>query len=157
MIKSTNILIASSVQLLSHVQLFATPWTVALQASLSITNYRSLLKLTSTELVIPSNHLILCCPLLWAFNIPLHQGLFQWVSCSCKVAKVLQFQLQHLFFQWIFRKCWFPLGFDWFDLPEVREISRSLVQHCSLKASVLQHSAFFIVHSHIHTWLLEKP
>ena len=54
----------SSVQLLSHVQLFVTPWTAAHQASLSITNSQSLLKLMSTESLIPSNHLILCCPLL---------------------------------------------------------------------------------------------
>ena len=54
----------SSVQSLSHVQLFATPWTAACQASLSITNSRSLLKLMSIESVMPSNHLILCCPLL---------------------------------------------------------------------------------------------
>ena len=54
----------SSVQVLSHIQLFATPWTAARQASLSITNSRSLLKLMSTELVMPSNHLILCHPLL---------------------------------------------------------------------------------------------
>ena len=54
----------SSFQLLSHVQLFATPWTAACQASLSITNSRSLLKLISMELVMPSNHLILCHPLL---------------------------------------------------------------------------------------------
>ena len=54
----------SSVQLLSHVRLFATPWTAAPQASLSITNSQSLLKLTSIELVMPSNHLILCCLLL---------------------------------------------------------------------------------------------
>ena len=55
---------ASSVQLLSRVRLFATPWTAACQASLSITNSRSLLKLMFIELVMPSNHLILCCPLL---------------------------------------------------------------------------------------------
>ena len=54
----------SSVQSLSHVQLFVTPWTAARQASLSITNSRSLLKLMSIESVMPSNHLILCCPLL---------------------------------------------------------------------------------------------
>ena len=54
----------SSVQLLSHVRLFATPWTAACQASLSITNSRSPLKLMSVELVMPSNHLILCRPLL---------------------------------------------------------------------------------------------
>ena len=61
----------SSVQSLSHVQLFAAPWTVARQASLSITNSRSLLKLMSIELVMPSNHLIFCCPLLlpWIFPI----------------------------------------------------------------------------------------
>ena len=53
-----------SVQSLSHVRLFATPWTAAHQASLSITNFRNLLKLMSIELVMPSNHLILCCPLL---------------------------------------------------------------------------------------------
>ena len=56
--------VKTSVQSLSRVQLFATPWTAACQASLSITNSRSLLKLTSIELVMPSNHLILCCPLL---------------------------------------------------------------------------------------------
>ena len=56
--------ICPSVQLLSRVQLFATPWTAACQASLSITNYWSLLKLMSFESVMPSNHLILCCPLL---------------------------------------------------------------------------------------------
>jgi len=54
----------SSVQLLSHVRLFATPWSAACQASLSITSSQSLLKLMSIELVMPSNHLILCCPLL---------------------------------------------------------------------------------------------
>ena len=54
----------NSVQLFSHVQLFATPWDAACQASLSITNSRSMLKLMSIELVMPSNHLILCCPLL---------------------------------------------------------------------------------------------
>ena len=67
----------SSVQLLSCVRLFATPWTAARQASLSITNFRSLLKLMSIESVMPSNHLILCRPLLLPlFNLPQHQGLF---------------------------------------------------------------------------------
>ena len=56
--------VSQSLQLLSHVQLFATPWTAACQASLSIANSRSLLKLMSIESVMPSNHLILCCPLL---------------------------------------------------------------------------------------------
>ena len=60
----TSALLLWSVQSLSRVRLFATPWTAAHQASLSITNFRSLLKLTSIKSVMPSNHLILCCPLL---------------------------------------------------------------------------------------------
>ena len=93
----------SSFQSLSHVRLFVIPWTAACQASLSITNSRSLLKLMSIELVIhPPSH-----PLLYpsspAFNPSQHQGLFQWVSSSHQVAKVLEFQLQHQSFQWIFR------------------------------------------------------
>ena len=71
-IQKTNIMAAgsiNSIQLLSHVQLFATPWTAACQASLSITNSRSLLKLVSIEVVIPSNHLILCLPLLLLSSI----------------------------------------------------------------------------------------
>ena len=87
----------SSVQSLSHLWLFATPWTEAHQASLSITNSRSLLKLMAIELVMPSNHLILCRSLLL-----LYQGLFQWVGSSYQGAKVLEFQLQHQSFQWIF-------------------------------------------------------
>ena len=64
----------SSVQLLSRVLLFATPWTTACQASLSITNYQSLLKLMSIELVMPSNHLFLCCPLLLPSIFPSIRG-----------------------------------------------------------------------------------
>ena len=90
----------SSVQSRSIVRLFATPRTAAHQASLSITNSQSLLKLMSIESVMPSNHLILCPPPSSpAFNLPQHQGLFQWVSSSQKVAKVLEFQLQHQSFQ----------------------------------------------------------
>ena len=75
-IKTSTII--SSVQLLSRVQLFATPWTAACQASLSITNYQSLLTLMSIESVMPSNHLILCHPLLPpAFNLSQPQGPFQ--------------------------------------------------------------------------------
>ena len=93
-----------SVQSLSRVRLLATPWTTAHQASLAITNSRSLLKPMSIESVIPANHLILCHPLLLLPSIfPQHQGLFQWVSSSHQVAKVLEFQLQHQSFQWIFR------------------------------------------------------
>ena len=91
----------SSAQLLSCVQLFATPWTAVHQASLYIINSKSLLKM-SIELVMPSNHFILSSPSPPAFNLSQHQGLFQWVCSSHQVAKVLEFQLQHQSFQWIF-------------------------------------------------------
>ena len=93
----------SSIQSLSRVHLIVTPWAAALHASLSITNFQSLLKLMSIELVIPSNHLILPSPSPPAFNLSHHQGLFNWISSSHQVAKVLEFQLQHQTFQWIFR------------------------------------------------------
>ena len=83
----------SSVQLLNRVRLFETPWIAARQASLSITNSRSLLRLTSIESVMPSSHLILCRPLLPAPSPSQHQSLFQWVNSSHEVAKVLEFQL----------------------------------------------------------------
>ena len=79
--------------------------TAACQASLSITNSQNLLKLMSIASVMPSNHLILCCPLLlllWIFP-SIRQGLFQWVSSLHQMGKVLEFQLQHQSFQWIFR------------------------------------------------------
>ena len=92
------------VQLLSHVQLFVTPWTAAHQASLYITNSRSLLKLMSIKLVMPSNHLILWRPLLLLPSIFLSIRVFsKGVSSSHLVAKVLEFQLQHQSFQRIFR------------------------------------------------------
>ena len=85
----------SSVQSLSHVQLFRTPWTAAHQASLSITNSQSLLKVISIEVVMPSNHLILSSTSPRTFNLSQHQGLFKWVVSSQQVAKELKFQLQH--------------------------------------------------------------
>ena len=93
----------SSVQSLICVELFMTPWTAACQPSLSVTNSQSLLKLMSIESVMPSNHLILCRPLSSAFSLSQHQSLFQWVSSSHQVAKVLEFCLQHQSFQSIFR------------------------------------------------------
>ena len=86
----------SSVQSLSCARLFATPWTAARQASLSITNSRS--PPMSVESVMPSNHLILSSPSP-ALNLSQHWGLFKWVSSSHQVAKVLEFQLQHQSFQ----------------------------------------------------------
>ena len=90
----------SSFQLLSHVWLFATPWTTAHQASPFITNSQSLLKLMSIKSVMPSNHLILIVPFSSCPQSLQHQGLFQWVNSSHEVAKVLEFQLQHQSFQW---------------------------------------------------------
>ena len=82
----------------------ATPWTAARQVSLCITNSWSLYKLMSIELVMPSNHLILCCPLLLLPSVfPSISVFSQWVSSSQQVAKVLEFQLHHLSFQWLFR------------------------------------------------------
>ena len=82
----------SSVQSLSRVRLFATPWTAARQASLSITNSRGWLKLMSIESVMPSNHLLLSSPSLPAFNLSQHQGLFKRVSSSLCV--YIQFSQQ---------------------------------------------------------------
>ena len=78
----------------------ATPWIAARQASLSITNSQSLLKLMPIESVMPSSHLILSSPSPPAPNPSQHQGLFQWINSSHEVAKILEFQLQHQSFQW---------------------------------------------------------
>ena len=137
-------LICSSVQSLSHVRLFETPWTAACQASPSITNSQSLLKLMSIELVMASNYLILCHPLLLLPSIfPNIRVFFQWVSSSHRVAKVLELQLQRQFFQWIFRLISFRI--DRFYLLAVQRTLKSRLQHCSSKASILQRSAFFTV------------
>ena len=83
----------SSVNSLSRVRLFAIPWIAARQASLSISNSRSSLRLKSIESVMSSSHLILCHPLLLLPPIPPSMSLFQWVNSSREVAKVLEFQL----------------------------------------------------------------
>ena len=83
----------SSVQSLSRVQLSVTPWIAARQASMSSTNSQSSLRLTSIESVMPSSHLILCCPLLLLPPIPPRISLFQWVNSLHEVTKVLEFQL----------------------------------------------------------------
>ena len=105
---------SQSVESLNHVWLFSAPWTAELQASLSITNSRSLLKLMFIELLMPSNPSNpLWLPSPPTFNLSQNQGLFKWVSSSHQVAKVLEFQLYHQCFQWIFRTD-FPLGWtDW--------------------------------------------
>ena len=129
------------VQSLSHIQHFATPWTAAHQASLSITNSQSLLKLMSIESVMPSNRFILYRPLLLP-AIFLSISLFQWVSSLHQVAIVLEFQLQHQSFRWIFRTDFLQDGLV--ESP-CRQGLSSLLQHHSSKASILWCSAFFIV------------
>ena len=134
----------SSDQSLSRVRLFSTPWTAACQAFLSITNSQNLLKLMSLASVMSSNHLILCLLLPPpVFNLYQHQGLFQWVSSSHQVTKVLEFQLQHQPFQWIFRTDFLYHGLV--GSLSVQGTFKSHQQHRSSKASVLQGSAFFIV------------
>ena len=137
-----------SVQSLSHVWLFVTPWTAAHQASLSITNSWSLLKLMSIESVMPSNHLILCHPLLLLLSIFLRIWVFSSESASHQVAKVLEFQLQHQSFQGIFRV---DILYDWLVWLFCLKSLKNLLQHHNSKASILQFSAFFMVQlSHLY-------
>ena len=132
----------SSVQSPSCVQPFATPWTVALQASLSITNSQSLTKLTSIESMMSSNHILLS-PSPPSFTLSQHQGLFKWVSSLHQEAKVLEFQLQHQSFQWT---PWLTsFSMDWLDPLAVQGTLKSLFQHHNSKGSILWHSAFLIV------------
>ena len=129
----------SSVQLsLSVMSNSVTPWTETCHASLSITNSWSLPKLMSIESVMPSNHVILCRPLLLLPSIfpTQQQGLFKWVSSLHLMAKVLEFQLQH-------QDC-SPLGWtSWISLQS--KVVSSLLQHHSSKGSIPRCSDFFIV------------
>ena len=136
--------VSQSFQLLSRVQLFVIPWTAAHQASLSITNSWSLLKFMAIELVMPSNHLILCrslfllpsvfpsirvfssesvlhirWPKYWSFSFS--------ISPSNEYSGLISFRM------------------DWFDLLAVQGTLKCLLQHHSSKASVLQHLAFLMV------------
>ena len=134
----------SSIQLLGHNQLFVTPWTAARQASLSIINSQSLLKLMSTKLVMPSNHLILFCPLLllpsilprvrvFSIESVLHVRWPKYWSFSFNISPSNEYP-GLIFFR-----------MDWLDLLAVQGTLKSLLQHHSLKASILQQSAFFTV------------
>ena len=127
--------------MLSWVKLLVTPWTDACQASLSITSSWSLLRLMSIELVMPSNHLILCCPLLLLPLIFPSIGIF-----SNELAEMPKY--------WHFsfsispsNEYSGPISFriDWFHLLAVQGTLKSLLQHHSSKASILWLSAFFIV------------
>ena len=140
----SSVQFCSVAQSLSRIQLFVSPWTAACHASLSITNSQGLLKLMSVELVMPSNHLILCCPLLlppsifpilrlfsnesvlrirwpkyWSFNYS--------ISPSNEYSGLTSFRM------------------NWLDLLGIQETLKSLLQHHRSKASILWRSAFFIV------------
>ena len=139
----------SSVQSLSPVQLSGTPWTVARQASLSITKYRRLLKLMSIESVMSSNHLILCRPLLLPPSTFPASGSFQMSALQIRWPKYWRFSFS------ISPSNEYPglisFGMDWLDLLVVQGTLKSLLQHHSSKASILWHSAFFIVQlSHLY-------
>ena len=145
-----------SVQSLSHVRLFATPWIAARQASLSITKSQSSLRLTSIESVMLSSHLILGRPLFLLPPIPpsikvfssestLHMRWPKYWSFSFSIIPskehpgLISFRMY------------------WLDLLAVQGTLKSLLQYHSSKASILRHSAFFKSNSHMHTWPLEKP
>ena len=131
----------SSVQSLSHVWLFATPWTAAHQAS--IANSQSLFTLMSIEWVMPSNHLILCCPLLLPSIFP-SIGIFS----DELVLRIRWPKYWSFSFSIITSNVYSGLisfRMDWLNLLAVQGTLKSLLQHHSSKASILQHSAFFIV------------
>ena len=134
----------SSVQSLSHVQLFATPWIAARQASLSITNSRSSLRLMSIKSVMPSSHLILCCPFVLLPPIPPNIRVFSSES-------TLHMRWPEY---WSFSPSIIPsketpglisFRMDWLGLLAVQGTLKSLLQHHSSKASILRRSAFLIV------------
>ena len=129
----TNLVQFSSVQSLSHIRLFVTPWTAACQASLSITNSQSLLKLMSIKLVMISNHLILCCPLLLPPSIFPSIKIFSKESVLCiRWPKYWHFSFS------ISPSNEYPglisFRIDWFDLLAVQGTLKSLLQHHSSKA-----------------------
>ena len=150
----------SSLQLLSCVQLFETPWT-AHQASLSITNSWSLLRLTSIKSMMPSSHLILRRPLLLLPPIPPSiKGFSKESTLRMRWPKYWILRIRWPKY-WSFSCSIIPskeipgLGIsfrmDWLDLLAVQGTLKSFLQHYSSKASILRHSAFFTVNSHIHT------
>ena len=143
-----NLWIVAVVQSLSRVWLIETTWTAACQASLFLTISQSLPKfifIASCSVnyigIQPSHPLTPSSPS--ALNLSQHQGLFQWVICLYQMTKILELQLQHQTRQWIFKLI--SLKIDWFDLLAVQRTFRSLLQHHSLKASILWCSAFFTV------------
>ena len=138
------------VQSIIHVRLFATPWTAASQVPLSSTISWSLLRFMSNQLVMLSNHLILCRLFSFCLQSFPASGSFPMGWLFTSDGQILEFQLQHQSFWWIFR-VWFHLGFDWFDLLACQGTLKSLLQHHNLKASILWCSAFFMAQlSHLY-------
>ena len=142
------------VQLLSQSWLFATPWTAARQASLSFTISQNLLKLISVESVMPSNHLILCHPLLllpsiffcirvFSNELVLHIGWPKYwsfsISSSNEYSGLISFRI------------------DWFDLLAIQGTLRVFYSTIVWKYQFFGAQPSLWSHSHIHTWLLEKP
>ena len=122
----------------------ATPWTAARQASLSITNSRSLLKLMSIKLVMPSNHLILCCPLLLLPSTFPSIRVFSNESALCiRWPEYWRFSFSISPSNEYSGRISFRM--DWFDLLAFQGTLKSLLQHHSSKGSILWHSAFFMV------------
>ena len=146
----TGAILLSSVQSLSRVQLFATSWTEARQASLSITNSQSLLKLKFIETAMPSGHLILCRPLLLLPSVFPSIRVFTWGGQSIEVsasASVLPMNTQD----------WSPLGWTvWISLQS-KGLSRVFSNTTAQKHQFFSTQLSSQSNSHIHTWPLEKP
>ena len=142
----------SSVQLLSHVRLFATPWTAACQASLFITNSQSLLTLMSVDAIQPSYPLLSPSPS--AFNLAQHQGVSSESVLHIRWPKYWSFGItispSNEYSGLI------SLRMDWLDLLAVQGTLQSLLQYHSSKASILRRSAFFTVQLS-HLYMQEKP
>ena len=133
----------SSVQSLIRILLFATPWAAACQASLSITNSQSLAKLVSIELVMLSNHLILCHPLLPPSICPSIRVFSNELVLRIRWPRYCSFSFSICPFNEYSGLISFRM--DWLDLLAVQWSLKSLLQHHSSKASILRSSAFFIV------------
>ena len=146
----------SSVQSLSCVWFFMTPWIAARQASLSITNSWSSFKLTSIDSVMPSSHLILCCPLLLLPPIlPSIRVFFSELSLHMRWPKYWSFN-----FSIILSKehpGLISFRMDWLDLLAVQGTLKSLLQHHSSNHQFFSTQLSSQSNSHIHTWPLEKP
>ena len=143
----------SSVQLLSHLQFFETPWTTAHQASLSITSFQSLLNLMSIKSVMPSNHLILCRPLLLLPSIFPSIRVFSTESVLCiggqsigVLASVLPLSIQD----------WFPLHLTGLTSLQSKGLSRVFSNTTVQKHQFFGTQLSLLSNSHIQAWLLEK-